>query len=312
MRHTPIILSAARVAVILLAALGAVVGTSEIVAAQQTGRAPKTATIHVADSAQVQVVRLRDGSSIVGRVIEVGPDTIRFAAIGGTLALTRADIIDLRDVAKSSMRRGEVWAVNPNATRLFFAPTGRMLAKGEGYFSDTYLFFMGVQGGVSSRFNLGGGMSVFPLDNFTDNALFITPKIGVVASPKFNLAVGALAGFVGGLVDDGEDASFGVLYGVGTFGSPDASITVGTGLAYAAGQFADRPVAMLGAERRLGRRVSFVSENYLIPNEDVHGVISYGLRFYGEKLSTDLAFWNAPGSEMVFPGIPYVAFSVKF
>jgi len=312
MHPASIVRSAARLTAILLAELGAVVSTSGIVIAQQSGAAPKTATIRVVDSTQVQVIRLKDGSSIVGRVTHVGPDTIRFAATGGTLALTRADIVDVRDVPTSSMRRGEVWPVNPNATRLFFAPTGRMLSRGEGYFSDTYLFFMSVQGGVSSRFNLGGGLSVLPLDNFADNALFITPKIGVVASPRFNLAVGALAGFVGGLVDDGEDASFGVLYGVGTFGSPDASITVGTGLAYAAGQFADRPVAMLGAESRLGRRVSFVTENYLIPNQDVHGVISYGLRFYSEKLSTDVAFWNAPGSHMVFPGIPYVAFSVKF
>ena len=32
----------------------------------------------------------------------------------------------------------------------------------------------------------------------------------------------------------------------------------------------------------------------------------------GEKLSADLAFWNIPGEDAVFPGIPYVAFSVKF
>jgi len=310
MRHASIVLSIARFAAILLAELGAIVGTTGVVAAQRPAPIPKT--IRVADSTQVQVIRLRDGSSIVGRVTEVGADTIRFAATGGTLALTRADIVDVRDVPKSSVRQGEVWPANPNATRLFFAPTGRMLAKGEGYFNDTYLLLLSVQGGVSSRFNLGGGLSVVPVDNFADNALFVTPKIGVVASPKFNLAVGALAGFVGAAVDEGEDAGFGILYGVGTIGSPDASITVGTGLAYAGGQFADRPVAMLGAESRLGRRISFVTENYLIPNDDVPGVISYGLRFYGEKLSTDLAFWNAPGSFMVFPGIPYVAFSVKF
>jgi hypothetical protein len=69
---------------------------------------------------------------------------------------------------------------------------------------------------------------------------------------------------------------------------------------------------MLGAESRLSRRIAFVTENYVIPNEDVSSLISYGLRFFGEKLSVDLAFWNAPGNEMRFPGIPYVAFSVKF
>src|SRR4030095_15719381 len=132
----------------------------EITLSDQSRAAPRPASTRPADSTQVQVIRLRDGSSIVGRVTEVGPDTIRFAATGGTLWLTRADIVDVRDVAKSSMRGGEVWPANPNATRLFFAPTGRMLAKGEGYFNDTYLLLLSVQGRVRSRFNLGGGLSV--------------------------------------------------------------------------------------------------------------------------------------------------------
>jgi hypothetical protein len=110
----------------------------------------------------------------------------------GTPRVACAEIVELREIAKSAMRNGEVLPVNPNATRLFFAPTGRMLARGEGYFNDSYLFLMSVQGGLSSHFNLGGGLSVLPLDNFADNAPFITPTIGVFASPKFNLAVGAL------------------------------------------------------------------------------------------------------------------------
>jgi len=290
----------------------AVVQGATVVGAQQPARAPKQVTIRVADSTEVQVVRLRDGSSIVGRVTQAGTDSIRFEMLAGTLAIARADVVELRDVARSSMRHGEVMPANPNATRLLFAPTGRMLAKGEGYFNDSYLFLLSAHGGITSRFTLGGGMSVVPLDNFTDNALFIMPKIGVVASQKFNLAVGALAGIVGAAVDEGEDGSFGVLYAVGTAGSPDASISFGTGFAYAGGQFADRPVAMLGGEARLSRRIAFISENYLIPNDDVNSVISYGLRFFGEKISADLAFWNAPGNVAVFPGIPYVAFSVKF
>jgi hypothetical protein len=302
-----------RLATVLLAELGALVGATGVMFAQQpAGATPRPIVVSIPDSTKVQVMRLRDGSSIVGRVTEAGADTVRFTTNGGTLSIARLDIAELREVDRSSMRRGEVLPANPNATRLLFAPTGRMLAKGEGYFNDTYLFLLSVHGGVTSRFTLGGGMSVLPLDDFTDNVLFVTPKVGVLASPKLNIAVGALAGFVGGFVDDGENASFGVIYAVGTAGSPDASITFGTGLAYAGGSFADAPVAMLGAETRLGRRVAFVTENYLIPYDDANAVISYGLRFFGEKLSADLAFWNVPGKDLVFPGIPYVAFSVKF
>ena len=302
-----------RVGITLLLVLGALGAAAYRVGAQQPATPARQVPIRVsADSTDVQVIRLRDGSSIVGRVIELSGDTVRFASAVGTLSIPRVYVTELREVEKSAVRRGEVWPANPNATRLFFAPTGRMLAKGEGYFNDTYLFLLSVQGGLSSRFTLGGGLSVIPFDDFSDNILFVTPKIGVYASPRFNLAVGGLFGYVGGLADEGEDANLGVLYTVGTVGSPDASLTFGGGLAYTGGQFVDSPVAMLGGEVRLGRRMSFITENYLIPNEDVNSVISYGLRFFGEKLSVDLAFWNMPGEDAVFPGIPYVAFSVNF
>jgi hypothetical protein len=312
MRRESVARLIARIATILLAELGTVVVTTGIVLAQQPAPSSKPVAIRVADSTQVQVIRLRDGSSIVGRVTEIGPDTVRFVAKAGALSIACADIVEVREVATSALRSGEVWPANPNATRLLFAPTGRMLEKGEGYFNDTYLFLVSVHGGITSRFSLGGGMSVLPLDNFTDNALYIMPKVGVYASPKLNVAVGGLAGIVGGLVDDDVNATFGIVYAVGTAGSADASVSFGTGLAYAGGQFADRPVAMIGAEKRMSRRVSFVTENYLVPNDGVNAVISYGLRFFGEKLSADLAFWNAPGNNIPFPGIPYVAFSVKF
>ena len=297
-------------------ALTIALGSAQIAKAQQPP-ATKQIPIRIADSTRVQVIRLRDGSSIVGRITEIGADTVKFVASSGTLSIARADIVELREVPTSSMRSGAVWPPNPNATRLLFAPTGRMLEKGEGYFNDTYLFLLSVHGGLTSRFTLGGGLSVLPLDDFTDNALFIMPKIGVIARPKFNLAVGALAGFVGAAFDDdngidGGDASFGVLYAVGTAGSTDASISFGTGLAYAGGEFADHPVAMLGAETRLSRRAAFITENYVIPNSEVSSVLSYGMRFFGEKLSADLAFWWIPGENIKFPGIPYVAFSVKF
>jgi hypothetical protein len=301
----------ARVVCLGLVIAAALVTTDTRSLGAQQPAQTKPIPLRVADTSQVQVIRLRDGSSIVGRVTEIGTDTVQFATSSGTLAIPRADIVEVREVAKTTMRSGEVWPSNPNATRLLFAPTGRMLEKREGYFNDTYLFLLSVHGGLSSRFSLGGGLSVLPLDDFTDNALFIMPKIGVVATPKFNLAVGALAGFVGAAFDEGENGSFGVLYAVGTAGSPDASISFGTGLAYAGSSFADRPVAMLGGEARISRRIALVSENYIIPNDDVPAIVSYGVRFFGEKLSADLAFWLGP-EDITFPGIPYVAFSVKF
>jgi hypothetical protein len=213
------------------------------------------------------------------------------------------------------MRQGIYWAPNPNETRLLFAPTGRMLARGERYFSDTYLLLLLFAGGLSSRFTLGGGLSIVPSDDFfRNNIYYITPKVGLIQSPNVNVAAGAFFGFAGWDLDGDEDVgSFGILYGVGTFGSSDGHLTIGSGLAYGGGDFADRPIVMIGGEKRMSRRTSFVTENYLLQGES-NAAISYGIRFFGEKLSVDLAFWNAFGSDVepIFPGIPYLAFAFKF
>jgi hypothetical protein len=269
------------------------------------------------DSTRMYIMRTRDGSQIVGRLIRATVDSVYFVSSGGPITVPRSTVVELRQLGRGAMREGIYWAPNPNDTRLLFAPTGRMLARGEGYFSDTYLFLLLFAGGVTSRFTLGGGMSIVPSDDFfSNNIYYITPKVGIVQGETVNVAAGAFVGFAGWeLASDTDDdiGSFGIVYGVATFGSPDAHFTVGSGLAYGGGDLADRPVFMLGGEKRLSRRTSFVSENYLLPGE-ANALISYGIRFFGEKLSVDLALWNAFGedAEPIFPGIPYISFAVKF
>src|SRR5215204_2741323 len=71
--------------------IGAATASAPALSAQQTPAPPKPVEIRIADSTQVQVIRLRDGSSIVGRVTEIGADTIRFETTAGVLTFARAD-----------------------------------------------------------------------------------------------------------------------------------------------------------------------------------------------------------------------------
>jgi hypothetical protein len=295
-------------------ALAALLGAPRWARAQQPPARQDTAGT---DSTQMYILRTRDGSLFIGRLTRATVDTVYFVSAGGPIALPRSVVVELRQLGHGAMRRGVYWPPNPAETRLFFAPTGRMLDKGEGYFSDTYLFFLNFVGGLTRRVTLGGGFSVFPTGDFTDNILYLTPKVGLVQTPRFNLAAGALLGFAGfGSIDlgGGNSNSFGILYSVATAGSSDASVTFGAGVAYAGSDFANRPLLMLGGEKRVARRVSLVTENYALPGDN-GSLVSYGVRFFGDRLSTDLAFWNLFGVEdpdPVFPGIPYVAFAVKF
>jgi hypothetical protein len=279
-------------------------------AAPRDGRAQEPTARDTAqtDSSQMYVLRTRDGSLFIGRLVRATIDSVYFISAGGPITVPRSTVVELRQLGRGAMRQGVYWPPNPGDTRLFFAPTGRMLEKGEGYFSDTYLFFLNFVGGVTSRFTFGGGFSIFPFSDFSDNIFYVTPKLGVVQTPNLNVAVGALVAAVGG------EGSFGIVYGVGTVGSPDASVSFGTGVAYADGDLADQPLVMFGGERRVARRLSLVTENYVVPSDDAGTLLSYGVRFFGDRLSVDLAFWNLFGDDVdtIFPGIPYVAFAVRF
>lgn len=266
------------------------------------------------DSLRTHVLRTRDGSTLVGRIVTESADTIRFESNGVVFALPRSLVADLRSVESGQIREGEYWAPDPNRTRLFFAPTARMLAPGEGYFSDSYLLLLNVAGGITSRVTMGGGMSIIPSRNPQNNIFYLTPKVGLIEQPNFGLAAGALVGFAGFEGLDAKDRSFGILYGVGSVGSNDNHFDFGAGWGYAGGRVSGDPAIMVGGATRLSRRVSFLTENYYLPTVSENVGISYGLRFFGEKLSVDIAFANAvgPRTTFLFPGVPYIAFAVKF
>lgn len=266
------------------------------------------------DSLHTHVLRTRDGSTLIGRLVAETPDSIQFESSGTIFTIARQQIAELRAIAPGQLRSGQYWSPDPNRTRLFFAPTARMLAKGEGYFSDTYILLLTVAGGVTSSFTMGGGMSLIPSTNPQNNIFFLTPKIGLVERPDFALAAGALVGFAGFEDVERRDRSFGILYGVGSFGSADSHLDIGAGWGYAGGRVSGDPAIMVGGATRVARRVSLLTENYFVPSVSENGLISYGFRFFGEKLSVDLAFANAvgPNTTLLFPGVPYVAFAVKF
>jgi hypothetical protein len=256
----------------------------------------------VPDSAHIQIVTLRDGSTIFGRIVTVNADTATFQTTGGSMQIAAASIREIKEIETSDVHGGSYWFPNPNSTRLFFAPSGQMLKQGEGYVSDYELFFPGVAYGLTDNISIGGGVSLFPAAA-EDQAYYFTPKIGFSVSEKVHLAAGVLfAGTRGG--------TGGVYYAVGTLGDGDGSVTLGGGYGFAGGKIERKPVGMLGAEKRISRRIAVVTENYLLPISDDNIVYSFGLRFMAEKITTDLALFNIAGSGAI--GFPWVDFVFRF
>lgn len=256
----------------------------------------------IAASDTLVEVRLADGSTLYGRVVSARGDQIVLETqAGARVELQRAQIRSLRPV-RGAVREGEVWPDDPHATRLFFAPTGRSLAAGEGYFGVYELFFPFVTFGVTDRVAISGGTPVIP--GAIGKFAYLGPKVLVVDQPRMKLSAGVFTGIW-------EEGLAGVAYGVGTWGGRDNALTVGAGYGFWAEDgssgTSDKPLVMVGGEARAGRRGKFLTENYFVPGED-GAAISGGFRIWGERLSADagIAAWIGSDSECCLPVVNFV------
>lgn len=242
---------------------------------------------------------LRDGSRMYGTIDREDPEEVVFKTqAGAVVTAQRSEIATLTKVT-GTILGGEFMPPDPNATRLFFAPTGRSLSRGQTYLG-VYEFIMPfVQVGVTDRFSIGGGTPLFFGLDEGERPFWITPKLQVLHTASTDVAVGVLHAFNAG--GDGG----GVAYAVTTSGSARGSFTIGGGVAY--GTDGGRAgLVMVGGERQVRRNLKVMSENYVWKNGN--GVASAGVRFFGQRLSADLALGIPIGADefIAFPIVNFV------
>ncbi len=184
-----------------------------------------------------------------------------------------------------------------SGTRLLFGPTARALPRGQVYLGVYEVWMPFLQVGVTDRFSIGAGTPlVFGLGGH--RPVWLTPKVQLVSGHRTQAAVGLLH------VTAFGNGSAGIAYGVVTRGTAESAITIGAGCAYARG--GGSPVVMVGGERRVGRRLALLTENYLWPGGS--GVLSGGMRVLGESLTADLGLAIPMGVEplIAFPVVNFV------
>jgi hypothetical protein len=267
-------------------------------------QAQTTTPVAPAQAGEVELYELvlTDGSRLFGTIERQDDQQVVFRTqSGATITALRPDIVSLR-LVKGRLEQGEFVRADLHRSRLFFAPTGRSLEKGQvsvGVFQFIAPF---VQVGVTDSFSIGGGTPlIFGIEDF-DRPFWVTPKLRVFNSERAQAAVGVLHVF-----DTSEGDSAGIAYGVGTFGTSDNAVTVGAGLAYSGDSRGG--IVMVGGERRVHRSLKLITENYVWKNGD--GILSGGVRFIGERLSADLALAVPIGTGDLF-AFPVVNFVYVF
>jgi hypothetical protein len=265
---------------------------------------------------QVQL-ELKDGNTVQGKLITRNGDTVVIeTATLGTLNINIKSIKSITVLDAQRLKDGQYWFENSHSTRGFFVPTGYGLRKGEGYYSNIYLFLNSAAYGFTDNFTVGVGSDVLTI--FSGNPpilMYITPKFSFQASDNFSYGVGVLAASIGTdlFSFDGYDkrSSEGIVYGVGTFGSRDNNISLAFGYGYSGNDWAKRPVATISGQYRVARNVGLMTENYIL-SEAFVGVT--GGRFMNSNFSFDLGLMYASGigsSLTVFP-LPFLGIAFPF
>jgi hypothetical protein len=253
----------------------------------------------VVNASATQELVLRDGSRLYGTVESESATEIAFRTVSGALITTpRSDIVTLKRT-RGVVSHGEFRPTDPNSTRLFFGPTGRSLEKGQTYLG-VYEFIMPfVQVGITDWFSIGGGTPLlFGIDDW-ERPFWVTPKLQIFDRGPTDVSVGVLHAF------DIDGDGGGIGYAVVTTGSEDASFTAGAGIGYATGG-GQSGIVMVGGERRVRRNMKLMTENYIWNGGE--GIVSAGIRFFGDKLSADLALAMPVGVDeaFVFPVLNFV------
>jgi opacity protein-like surface antigen len=274
-----------------------------------TLRVQSQTDIHIPDSLHIQIITMSDGTKLQGRTLEIFSSEIRFETSFGMCTLAKEKISNVEEIPLSLLTNGEYWFENPNATRLFFGPTAFTLKQSKGYIADYYVFFPAIAYGITDDITIAGGSSIFPGIDFDEQIFYVAPKIGLATSENLSLAAGAL--LIQLPNDINKHSTIGVIYGVGTYGNTNESITLGIGYGYSEKTFTDKPMVMLGGEKRISKNFAFVSENWMFPDINAP-MVSYGIRFFGESLSVDFAFVTPVDENFLFPGIPYIDFAYTF
>lgn len=261
------------------------------------------------ENANYKIV-LIDGSEFVGKFVE--KDATNLTISTSSLPKVEIPFSQIKSITKvedSEFRNGIYWFPNPNATRYFFSPSSFNLKAGEGYYQNSYLVFNSINYGITDFFSIGGGFELISTFSAGEPIYYLTPKVGFELTDNFNVGGGLL--FLGAA----GETNFGITYGTATYGNRNDNATLGLGWGFFDGEFSSKPNITLSGMKRIKKRLSLVTENWFVPIEDNshYGILSYGLRFFSERIAVDLGFINNKDiAEGIAIGVPYVDFVIAF
>jgi len=246
-------------------------------------------------------VTLRTGTTFDGEMTAHRPAQLEFLTKDlGVVQVERSNILRLEELTSALAKRPANWFNIGNGNRLFFQPTARNLRRGEGSLQSISIYLLGANYGINDNFSVGLLASLVPALPLRNQLIAFTPKGSARVSEKWYAGGGLLYLRVAG-------ESAGIFYGNATYGSADHNLTLGLGYGFVSGEIGATPVIQLGGQTRVSRRISLISENYLLANGNAGMGGLYGIKINWRRTSLGLgAAYLVPYKEAEYAFTTYI------
>jgi hypothetical protein len=259
-------------------------------------------------SETLYIIKLRDGSQIIGALRHETADEITVGASFGETKIVRSNIKEMTRVEAKDVHKGEYWSPDPNQTRSLVFPTASTLPAKKLLFENYYLIFNSLHFGATDKVMFSLGIAPLP-----GAAIFtFGPKAKVYHNPSKTVEV-AVGGHLFAVSDGSQSEAVVLPYGVVSFGNAGRGrFNVGGGGIDLHGESAY--FVNMSGDVRVARGVKLMGEMFIFSaDRRTRALPMYGARFFSEKLSCDVGFWNIPEEQDFTPlGTPMVSLTVRF
>lgn len=275
-----------------------------------------------ADSSIVYRFELKEGALVIGRIVAADADSIHVAS--GSFSrhdIARSDITRASRYNEGSNRFGKNWFPAPAPSRNLIGATAIPMKAREIRFTSTYLLFDALSAGLTKRLSVSAGLEKTSLlsQSSVGGIYFGSLKYGVQVGDGLHVAAhGQVISipYGGWAFTNSRRLNLGFLGGLATLGDENRNLTLGFSWSVLDFRWITRyPLITVGGQWRFGKRMSFVSENWVlpIPGSPSPYFLSYALRVMGTRICADLGFINNENlAQSIAPGIPFASFSVKW
>lgn len=270
------------------------------------------------------IISLNDGTKISGKILSKTEDeTIVQTKNFGNLKINNEKIKSIVAIDGTIAKTGKVWFKNPTYPLYYIGPTAIPQKKGEGYYHNYYGLGNEFSFAITDHATIGGGLT-------GPFGVYLTAKVATSVNEFAHVAGGVFVGNSIFPIVHNSNFAIGMGYCSFTAGNSDHNLTATVCYGFINNRHStdlmNLPLMQLSGSVRVSKKLSIVSENWLVPvngdpfgrgfKEDSHyePFISYGCRILNRRGSFDIGFLNTPAfwERDYFVGIPYIGFVTRF